>query len=224
MSTYTLPLAWDSQVGGIPPGDQGRSSGKWFANGGADFGHAVFAFNDGRDIFIQANNVDQPRIRFAPNQANIAELAGLVSATGAILSVTPWAYQRRQRVTFSDTAPISFLTTMERPASTNLTTMWAGDIADVVYALSNGPAVLTDPAGLPWTAGLLGATAFSLSIVTAPSNAHPYISQYYIDQFYLVVEYVEVCNPFPMPTVGGATGCSGTLGTAVTGAAHGDIV
>lgn len=220
MPTYHLPFASDNAFGGIPPGDQGRTSGKWFDSG--DFGNAMFAV-DGTIALAQGSDLVQPRLRFAPSASNIAELITLLGG-GTIFSVTPVAVHRRQPVTTNDTAPVPVAAIMERPSNTNVTTIWNILLSSLAYITEQGPAILTEPAGGLWTPALLLATAFSLQMQPNPVNGSPYLNQYLVDQYYLSVDYETACVPFPMPTVGGAAGCSGTLGTTVVGGAHGGPV
>lgn len=183
-----------------------------------DYGRAVFAAGDGQVCSAQSSQVVQPRLRFAPNAANMAELALLV-AGGTILSVTAVAQHRRNPITVADTAPVPVRATAERPSNTNLTTLWDISLASQVFVTQQGPEMLTEPGGGLWTPDLLQATEFSLEMQAVPSG-HPYINQYFVDWYYLLVTYATACLPFPTPA-GGGQACTDTTTPVTVPAGYG---
>lgn len=221
MPTYTMPFAIDSSAQGIPTGDGGRGVG-WNVVGDTDYGRAVLTASDGRSILNQIVGVQKPRIRFWANWLNVAELTGLVGATGSIYSVTPIALHRRQGVSLVDTAPVPVIATIENPAGANLTTIWSFDLLSTTYVTTTGPAYTAAPDGTPWTGAALLTTEFSLQLIDVNGGFHPYASQYEVDWFYLSIDYAGAPSPFPT-AAGGGQACASELTPSAVSAGHGCV-
>lgn len=206
MPTLTVRVATDSLVG-VPSGDTGRASGFWIAQGSAgDYGLAIQNASDSRNLLIQDPGAAAvARIRFLMNPIDVAAVASALGANGQINYVQPFVIYKTLQVTTSDNGNMGALALMENPPGSNLTyylgTATAPQVVNSIGVLVtlNLAVQPTAPTGVLWTPALLSSTEFDLGCVGLGTALHPYVNQWFIDQYAFTVNYSTQSSAFPIP-------------------------